>query len=77
MSSYKVEASQYDDDFVWSVIETSTNQIIREFIFEEEARLYSRFLNGGGAFNGFTPPFILNEVVFTNNINEKFIFSVA
>jgi hypothetical protein len=34
-------------------------------------------LNGGGAFNGYTPAFMLNEVVFTDNINEKFIFSVA
>jgi hypothetical protein len=77
MKNYIVEPSENNGDFVWSVIETQTDQIIESYIFEEEAEAYARFLNGGGAFNGFTPSFMLQEVVITDNINDQFIFQVA
>lgn len=77
MRNYIVEPSRNDGDFVWSVIETQTNQIIQSYVFEEEADSYARFLNGGGAFNGFTPSFMLQEVVISDNINDQFIFEVA
>ena len=63
-----------DNDFVWCVIETPTDQIIRVFAFEDDASDYCEFLNGGGAFEGFTPSFILREVVVQNDLdyNQKF-----
>lgn len=62
------------DDFVWCVIEGNTDQIIKVFEFDEDASDYSDFLNEGGAFDGFTPSFILREVVVQNDLdyNQKF-----
>ena len=61
-----------DGDFLWSVFETQTDQIIDSFIFEEEARSYARFLNNGGAFAGFTPSFMLLKVEAPADINDIF-----
>lgn len=63
-----------DDDFVWCVIETPTDQIIQVYAFEEDASAYCEFLNEGGAFDGFTPTFMLREVVVQNDLdyNQKF-----
>lgn len=62
------------DDFVWCVLETLTDQVIRVFAFEDDASDYCDFLNEGGVFDGFTPSFILREVVVQNDIdyNQKF-----
>lgn len=75
MSNYIVNpVHTEDDDFVWCVIETPTDQIIKVFYFEEDASGYCEFLNEGGAFAGFTPTFILQEVVVQNDLdyNQKF-----
>lgn len=77
MKNYIVEPSENDGDFVWSVIETQTDQVIESYVFEEEAEAYAEFLNRGGAFNGFTPSFVLNQVVISDNINDQFLFEVA
>jgi len=77
MKNYIVEPSENNGDFVWSVIETQTDQIIQSKVFAEEAEAYARFLNNGGAFNGFTPNFMLQEVVISDNINDQFIAQVA
>lgn len=61
-----------DGDFLWSVVETLTDQVIDSFIFEEEARSYARFLNGGGAFAGFTPSFMLLKIEAPIDINDIF-----
>lgn len=63
-----------EDDFVWCVIETPTDQIIKVFTFEEDASDYCSFLNEGGAFDGFTPTFVLREVVVESDLdyNQKF-----
>jgi hypothetical protein len=53
-------------------METSSDQLIRAFEFEDEAEEYCDFLNGGGAFDGWTPPFILQEVVFPQDLNREF-----
>lgn len=62
------------DDFVWCVVERSTDQIIKVFEFDEDASDYCDFLNEGGAFDGFTPSFVLREVVVQNDLdyNQKF-----
>ncbi len=77
MKNYIVRPSENDGDFVWSIIETQTNQTIQSYVFAEEAEGYARFLNNGGAFNGFTPNFMLHKVVISDNINDQFIFQVA
>ena len=63
-----------DNDFIWCVIETSTSQIIKSFPFQEESIEHARFLNNGGAFDGWTPAFFLTEVVVKNDLtyNQKF-----
>lgn len=66
-----------DNDFRWAVHETSTDQIIDTFIFEDEAEDYRKFLEAGGAFNGFTPAFMLNRYEIPMDINDQFIFEIA
>lgn len=46
---------------VYYVKETTTNQNIKTFYDYNEAKKYMKFLNLGGAFDGFTPSFILNN----------------
>jgi hypothetical protein len=75
MENYSVSPVMTDDnDFVWCVIEETTDQIIMVFEFEEDASDYCAFLNDGGAFDGFTPTFMLREVVAPIELdyNQKF-----
>jgi hypothetical protein len=75
MKNYTVNPVMTDNnDFVWCVVEDTTDQIIMVFEFEEDASDYCHFLNGGGAFDGFTPTFMLREVVapIELNYNQKF-----
>jgi hypothetical protein len=58
-------------DYLWCVMEVPTEQLIKAYDFEEDANDYCEFLNTGGAFDGFTPSFVLREVAFTN-INQEF-----
>jgi len=60
------------NEFIWCVMEESTEQLIRAFEFEDEADEYCDFLDRGGAFDGFTPSFILREVAYERNINQEF-----
>lgn len=70
--NYYVEAIQTDDnDFLWCVIESKTDQLIDSFEFEDEALDYSEFLNAGGGFAGDTPRFMLTRVAPTD-INRVF-----
>lgn len=46
-----------------SVIETATEQVIKKFDNIESARKFMRHLNLGGAFDGWSPSFILKSVV--------------
>ena len=72
MNYYVLPLQTEDNDFIWCVMERETEQLIRAFAFEDEADDYSDFLNDGGAFDGFTPSFILREVVLSRNINQEF-----
>lgn len=56
-SDYEVMKREND----WVVHEAQTDQIIRAFGNEMDAQKYRKFLARGGAFNGYTPSFILNE----------------
>ena len=52
-----------------SVIETSTDQIIRSFDNLDSARKFLRQLNLGGGFDGWTPSFFLKD--FSTYINKS------
>lgn len=54
-----VEGSNY------TVVETTTEQIINTFSTMKEAKNYMRYLNLGGGFDGWTPQFMLKKVVET------------
>jgi hypothetical protein len=72
MTDYYVLPLEVDSDFIWCVMETKTEQLIEAFEFEDEAEEYKDFLMSGGAFDGFTPSFILREVVIPTNVNHEF-----
>lgn len=61
-----------NEDFSWSVCETATDQGIKTFFFEEDARKFAKFLNRGGAFDGWTPAFMMINVAPMMNINDVF-----
>ena len=62
--NYKIKMTESG----FSVMETSTNQIIREFKGLEPARKVLRHLNLGGGFDGWTPQFFLHD--FSKIINK-------
>jgi hypothetical protein len=60
----KYEIHSVDDgngNLFHCVYETETDQAFDVFYFLEDAQACLEFLNAGGAFDGFTPTFILNE----------------
>jgi len=48
-------------DFKWRIIETATTHTIEDYTFEEDAQEHMKFLMAGGAFNGFTPAYVLRK----------------
>lgn len=79
MANYSL-ISIYDEDnndYYWGTYETTTDQLIRSFVFEDDAAEYTEFLNDGGAFAGFTPHFILQEVAVPKDINSEFSANFA
>lgn len=69
---------EFDDneDVVWLVDEISTDQVVAEFWFEEDAAEFAKFLESGGGFAGFTPSFILTKVG-KGDINDAFLAEFA
>lgn len=64
---------EYDGEYLWCVFEHATQQVVRSFFFEDDAHEYIRFLRSGGAFAGFTPAFVLQDIPTTrSSINETF-----
>jgi hypothetical protein len=55
--NYIVEASTTS----YEVVETSTQQVIRTYNAYKEAKEFMRYLNLGGAFDGWTPTFMLKK----------------
>ena len=47
---------------LYSVLETQTEQIIKSFKDQSEAKRFMRHLNFGGGFDSWTPTFFLNSV---------------
>lgn len=60
-----------NDELLWLVYENTSDQVVAEFFFEEDAQELCSFLEKGGGFSGFTPSFILQRVP-NININETF-----
>ena len=58
MTNFICLSIELDNDFLWCVYEKRTEQVIKSFYFEDDAREYIQFLGRGGAFDGFTPRFI-------------------
>lgn len=59
------------DCLEWHVLESTTEQIINSFLFEEDAQEYCLFLETGGGFAGFTPSFVLKKTQL-GDINDAF-----
>lgn len=59
--NYQAHISSPQNQFA-DVLETATNQIIKEYMAVPKARELVRHLNMGGGFDGFTPAFFLADV---------------
>jgi hypothetical protein len=71
MKKYEVIAFEMLNEYYWSVYEVMSDQYIDTFHFKDDAEDLAYFLNQGGAFDGFTPSFILKPVP-TIDVNAKF-----
>lgn len=74
MDNYVCVPVEHENEYLWCVFENNTEQVINSFYFEDEAKEYIKFLNDGGAFNGWTPAFVLNEITIQSeeDINKEF-----
>jgi hypothetical protein len=59
-------------DPLFCILENITNQVVDAFLFEDDARNRFDFLKRGGAFDGFTPAFILRKVLPKSDLNKEF-----
>lgn len=71
MKKYEVIAFEVLNEYYWTVYEVMSDQYIDMFHFRDDAEELAHFLNQGGAFDGFTPSFILKPVP-TTDLNAKF-----
>lgn len=63
MRNYSLHTVQDDDgNFFHCVFEEQTQQVYDFFYFLDDAKNCIGFLESGGAFNGFTPAYMLREV---------------
>lgn len=72
MKKYDVVVIENEKDFLWGVYENATEQLVDVFFFEDEAHDTALFYERGGAFDGFTPAFMLRTVKFQSDLNEAF-----
>lgn len=72
MKKYQIQAVNFEGDFMWELIERESEQVIGYYFFEEDAEAAARFMDTGGAFSGWTPTFILQEVANKRDINLEF-----
>jgi len=69
---YSCEPVFVDDYYCWIIQEIQTEHVIAKFYFEDDALEYLRFLEYGGAFDGYTPEFMLKSMPKRDNINAEF-----
>lgn len=72
MKKYIVQPVNVDGDFMWEVFETESEHVIGYYFFEEDAKAFALFMENGGAFAGWTPNFMLQEVAAPRDINLEF-----
>jgi hypothetical protein len=72
MRNYEVVPLHDNGNFYWHVYENATEQSVGVFYFEDEALEHADFLEHGGGFDGWTPSFLLAEVVVPKNLNQEF-----
>jgi len=58
-------------DQFWGVYEHLTEQFVSFYYFEDDAEEYAWFLENGGAFDGITPAFMLNEVEVNHDLDYE------
>jgi hypothetical protein len=67
---YDIVVVKDDTDYFFCLYENATEQAIDFFLFKDDAEDKLEFLNRGGAFDGFTPSFLLKEVVLPKTQKE-------
>lgn len=60
-----------DQNFLFEIVEKETGFVVDRMFFEDDANERLHFLNSGGAFDGWTPEFMLNSIP-KSNLNEAF-----
>lgn len=60
--NFRVVLVKNDEDFHFAVFEKETELFVRLNEFEEDAENYQDFLESGGAFAGFTPKFMVEDL---------------
>ena len=72
MRKYSIHNVESEDgDFFHAVFEEQTGQVIDFYYFLDDAVDCATFMNSGGAFDGFTPAFMLKEINIPVDNNEK------
>lgn len=56
--NYKIK----NENSIFNIIETATDQIVANFSDQKEAKTFLRHLNFGGGFDGWTPVFMLKKL---------------
>jgi len=72
---YSLHTVQEDNKEFHCIYEHETEQLINFYILKEDAMKYYDFLAKGGAFDGFTPKYMLTEfetIHTTDDINGAF-----
>ena len=79
MRKYVIEPVNIEGDFMWELYENETEHVIGHFFFEEDCVKAAKFMESGGAFDGWTPRFILQDLGIERDINLEFssVFSDA
>lgn len=72
MEKYTIHAVDYDNTKYYCVYENATEQVFDFFYFENDAISCKFFLEEGGAFDGFTPSFVLKKIQVENTLDTKF-----
>lgn len=73
MRNYSLHVVEDDDgNFFHCVFEEQTQQAIGFYYFMDDAKEIATFMESGGAFNGFTPAFMLIDPATKTDPNSKF-----
>ena len=56
---------EYQGKKLWCIFEFATEQVVHSSESKRDADKYKKFLERGGAFNGFTPSFMMIDTSIT------------